>query len=78
MKKQVFYNELIDFLEFEHVELSEKTEFKSLEGYDSLAVMSLIAFCDEKFNKKITAQQIKNLTTIKSLMDFIGYEQFED
>jgi acyl carrier protein len=78
MKKKDFYNELIEFLEFEPVELTEATELKSLDGYDSMAVMSLIAFCDEKFSKKINAQQIQNLTTVGSLMDFLGKEKFED
>jgi acyl carrier protein len=78
MKKQDFYNELIEFLEFEPVELTEDTELKSLEGYDSMAVMSLIAFCDEKFTKKINAQQIQSLTTVASLMEFLGKENFED
>jgi len=78
MKKQDFYNELIDFLEFEPVELTEDTELKSLNGYDSMAVMSLIAFCDEKFGKKINAQQIQSLTTVGSLMEFIGKEQFTE
>jgi acyl carrier protein len=78
MKKKDFYNELIEFLEFEPVELTEETELKSLDGYDSMAVMSLIAFCDEKFSKKINAQQIQNLTTVGSLMEFLGKENFED
>jgi acyl carrier protein len=78
MKKQDFYTELIDFLEFEPVELTEGTELKSLDGYDSMAVMSLIAFCDEKFGKKINAQQIQSLTTVGSLMEFLGKEQFID
>jgi acyl carrier protein len=78
MKKKDFYNELIEFLEFEPVELTEDTELKSLDGYDSMAVMSLIAFCDEKFSKKINAQQIQNLTTVGSLMEFLGKEKFED
>ena len=78
MKKKDFYNELIEFLEFEPVELTDNTELKSLDGYDSMAVMSLIAFCDEKFSKKINAQQIQSLTTVGSLMDFLGKEKFED
>ena len=78
MKKKDFYKDLIEFLEFEPVELEESTELKSLDGYDSMAVMSLIAFCDEKFSKKINAQQIQNLTTVGSLIEFLGKEQFED
>ena len=78
MKKVDFYNELIEYLELEPVQLSEETAFKSIKGYDSMAVMSLIAFCDEKFGKKINAQQIQQLTTVGSLMNFLGKELFEE
>jgi len=78
MKKKDFYNELIEFLELDPVDLDENTEFTSIEGYDSMAVMSLIAFCDEKFGTKINAQQIQKLTTVGSLMDFLGREKFEN
>ena len=78
MKKKDFYNELIDFLELDISTLDENTNFNSIEGYDSLAVMSLIAFCDEKFGAKINARQIQQLTTVGSLMDFLGREKFTD
>lgn len=78
MKKEDFYNELIEYLEIEPVELSEGTTLNSIEGYDSMAVMSLIAFCDEKFGKKINAQQIQQLTTVGSLMEFLGKDNFEN
>ncbi|MBN2813648.1 MAG: acyl carrier protein [Bacteroidales bacterium] len=78
MKKEDFYYELIEYLEIEPVELNEGTALNSIEGYDSMAVMSLIAFCDEKFGKKINAQQIQQLTTVGSLMEFLGKENFEN
>ncbi|HEX2394153.1 MAG TPA: acyl carrier protein [Bacteroidales bacterium] len=78
MKKKDFYKELVDFLELDVADLDENTEFKSIDGYDSMAVMSLIAFCDEKFSTKINAQQIQKLTTVGSLMDFLGSEKFAD
>lgn len=78
MKKEDFYNELMEYLEIEPVELHEETVLNSIEGYDSMAVMSLIAFCDEKFGKKINAQQIQQLTTVGSLMEFLGRENFEN
>jgi acyl carrier protein len=78
MKKKDFYKELVDFLELDVNGLDESTEFSSINGYDSMAVMSLIAFCDEKFSTKINAQQIQNLTTVGSLMDFLGREKFVD
>lgn len=78
MKKSEFYKELVDFLELDAPGINENTEMKSIDGFDSMAVMSLIAFCDEKFGTRINAQQIQKLTSVGSLMEFLGKEKFED
>lgn len=78
MKRQVFLNELQEALEFEDVKLSEETELKKVDGYDSLHVMMIIAFVDNKFGKKFNAKQLFNITTVRSLMELIGLENFED
>ena len=78
MKKQDFFKELAEYLEFENVNFTEKTDLTSLDGFDSMAIMSLIAFCDEEFNKKFSAQQLQNITTVRSLIELIGIELFED
>lgn len=78
MKRQVFLNELQEALEFEDVKLSEETEFKKVDGYDSLHVMMIIAFVDNKFGKKFNAKQLFNITSVRSLMELIGLENFED
>jgi acyl carrier protein len=54
------------------------TSFKSIEGYDSLTILAMIAFADEKFKIKITSQQLTKLTDFKSLMDIIGDDKFEN
>jgi len=58
--------------------LTLETQLKSVEGYDSLAVMSMIAFTDENFNVKLTAQQIKELSDFNSVIELIGVDKFED
>ena len=77
MKKDSFFKEFAEYLEFEDVELKEDTNLNSIDEYDSLAQMSIIAFADEKFNIKLSAEQLRNITTIKSLMELIGMNNFD-
>ena len=76
MKKNDFFDELQEALEFENVKLSEKTEFRKIDGYDSLHVMMIIAFVDSRFGKRLTAKQLFNITDVRSLMELIGLENF--
>ena len=78
MKKNEFVKQLTDYCEFEDQGFNLDTPFKSIEGYDSLAIMAIIAFTDEKFNMKLTAQQLMKLTDFKSLIALIGEGKFEN
>ena len=73
-----FIEKLKEALEFENISMTENTNLKEIEGYDSMAVMTLIAFADEYFSKKLTAQQLASITTVKSLKVLIGLEHFSD
>jgi acyl carrier protein len=77
MRKTRFFNELQQALELEEIELQEDTNLKGLDDYDSLAVMSLVSFIDEHFDMSFSAQQLQNITTVRSLMELIGIETFE-
>lgn len=78
MNKNTFYQELRDFLEIESMDhLEGSTNLKTLQEYDSMMVMLIIAFVDQNFNKKLSAQQLANITTVDSLMDIIGKEEFK-
>jgi len=73
-----FVEKLAEALELEQDQLTIDTDFKSLEVYDSMSVMTIIAFADEHFSKKLTAKQLGSLTTVKSLKELIGPENFTD
>jgi acyl carrier protein len=77
MEMQDFLAGLKDVLEFDKIELKEMTNLKELEGFDSLSIMTIIAFADERFGKKLTATQLASITTVRSLMELIGLERFE-
>ncbi len=78
MKKSEFVEQLSEYCEFEGNNFTPDTQFKSIEGYDSLALMSIIAFVDEKFGMKLTALQLRELKDFKSLISVIGTDKFEN
>lgn len=78
MKKNQFVKELAEYCEFEGENLTLDTILKTVEGYDSLAIMSMIAFIDENFGLKFTAQQLKELTDFNSIVQLIGEDNFEN
>lgn len=78
MKKNEFIKQLAEFCEFNETDFSFDTKLKSIDGYDSMAIMSMIAFVDENFSMKITATQINALSDFNSLMNLLGKEKFED
>lgn len=79
MKTENFINELKDALEIEDEdqEITLETNLKELEEYDSLSVLSIIAMIDKNFGKQIPSVDFIKITTIKSLMDLIGKDNFE-
>ena len=77
MRNSEFIEILKEELEMEEVEMTIDTVLKELEGYDSLAVMSIIALADEHFSKKLTGEKLKAITTVRSLQELIGIENFE-
>jgi len=79
MTKHDFLEHLKELLEAEDIDLSEDTELKNstLFEFDSITVMTLVALIHEKFNKKFSAKQINSVTTIQSLIDLIGLDNFE-
>lgn len=77
MKTSVFLEKLQEELE-EDQTLTMDTNLKELESYDSISLLSVIAFVDENFNKKIDAKQFKDIEKVSDLADIIGKENFED
>ena len=58
-----------EILEVETVELSD--ELDSFEAWDSLAVLSIIAFCDSEYSVALSAEEINNSGTILGLKELI-------
>lgn len=77
MQTSEFIEKLKTALEIEDREIDEQTDLRSLEEYDSLSVLALIAMIDENFGKKIPGERFRQITTVQSLMECIGLEHFE-
>jgi acyl carrier protein len=70
-----FLEELKDLLELdEDIDLS--TDLKELDEFDSMAIMSLIAYIHKTFGKQFNARQLNNISTVQSLVDLIGEDSF--
>ena len=72
MKKAAFFEELKDTLELDGI-IKETTVLH----LTSLAILSVIVLVDEKFDKQIRTVDLKNVSTVVSLMELIGLENFE-
>jgi acyl carrier protein len=78
MKRSEFIEEIIEYCEFEGSDIKMSTKLRSIEGFDSMAILSIIAFADEKFGIKFSPQKIHSLTDFNSLVKLIGENEFED
>lgn len=74
MTTKEFVAELAEALEFEET-IKPSTRLKDLEEWDSMGAMILVAFVSDNFDKNLTTDEIKSMTTVDSLIDLIGREK---
>ena len=60
---------LEEMLEIDAESLMPETVLKELDNWDSLAMISLIALLDEKFNKKVPGKTIKGFQTVQDIIN---------
>ena len=60
---------IAEILEEESVELSD--ELESFDAWDSLTILSIIAFCDSEYNAPLSAAEIENSGTLLGLKELI-------
>lgn len=75
MTNQEFCSNLAEELELE-VEINPSTNLKELEEWDSMAAMLLIGFVSNEFNVTLTSDDLKEITTVDSLINRIGQDKF--
>ncbi|WP_415930307.1 phosphopantetheine-binding protein [Zhenpiania hominis] len=60
-----------EILDVEENTISEETELASLEEWDSVAKLSLTIMLEEDYGKKLTSEDLKNLKTVKMILDLM-------
>ena len=73
MNKEEFIEELIDILEIEE----ENVTFKTSLHLDSLEILSLIVFLDEKFGIKANAKELENISYVSDIVKLVGAENIQ-
>lgn len=51
--------------------ITADTKYKTLEGWDSLASLSIISMVDDEFGKLITGADVRSHETVKDLYEFV-------
>jgi acyl carrier protein len=77
MKMSDFCAKLADLFDIDAT-LTPQTNLKDFDEYDSMAIMTLVAFLHKSFGKQFTARQLNQVTTIDSLIEIIGRENFSE
>jgi len=70
-----FLVQLAELIEIED-KLSLDTNLKDYEEFDSMAIMSLVAFVHKNFGKQFNARQLNQVETVESLVELIGKDSF--
>lgn len=75
MNTQEFISGLAAELELE-IPLETTTNLKELEEWDSMAAIVLIGYVSNEFGITLNADDVKQITTVDSLIERIGTEKF--
>lgn len=67
-KKLALIEEAIDT---EEGALTPETVLDDVEGWDSIAMLSLIAMMDEEFHKTIPGKELKAFRTVKDILAYM-------
>jgi len=69
MDKTEFYQRLAEILDVE--EVKPENTLKDFEGWDSLAVLSLLAMADSKYGASIKAEEVRAAATAADLAGLV-------
>ncbi|MCS6968234.1 MAG: acyl carrier protein [Cytophagales bacterium] len=71
-----FINDFASLFNDLQVQLTESTNFKEIEEWDSLVALSLIALVDEKYGIRLLGEDIRSVTTILELYQKLLSKQY--
>jgi acyl carrier protein len=67
-----FVSQFKEVLDIESQEIGLDLEFRNLEEWDSLALLSVIAMIDDEYDIIIKGNSFKELKTIGDIIDYIN------
>lgn len=70
-----FIEKFAEAIETDASNLTMETEFRSLDDWNSLAVLSVIVMLDEEYGLQIENKDFKELETIADIVDYIEKHQ---
>ena len=69
MNIENFKTSIAEILEVDTIEMSD--QLSSFEAWDSLSILSIIAFCHDKYKVTLSSDEIKNSGTVLGLKELI-------
>lgn len=70
--KEFIANFAAEFDETPEEAFAPATEFKTLDEWNSLTALSIIAMVDDNYNKTITGANLRACNTIEDLFNFVA------
>lgn len=64
-----FEKSMAEILEVKSLKLTD--ELDSFDAWDSMALLSIVAYCDEEYNINLSVEEIDNAETIIGLKELI-------
>ena len=71
MNIQEFIEKFAEAIDIEATELTAETEFRTLDEWDSVAYISVIAMTDEEYDIQIEMPTFKTLKTLGAIAEYI-------
>lgn len=71
MNVQDFIEKFAEAIDIDATELTADTEFRTLEEWDSVAYLSVIAMIDEEYDMQIEMPTFKTLKTLGAIAEYI-------
>jgi len=73
MNRNEFLEKIKDILQYEcEEELTYETNLLDLDEWDSISIISTVAFLDSNFGKKVTVQDLQNVDTVEDIAKLAG------
>jgi len=68
-------SEIAEIMEIDQ-DLTQGTDLRQFEEFDSLAIMSIVALVNMKFGKKLPGTELQKISSVNDLVQMIGEEAF--